>query len=38
VVDQPSGPVTFTVNRPMVLGGRAPAPVDGVIDLCGWPW
>ncbi len=38
VVEQPNGPVVFTVNRPMVLPGWQPAPQDGVIDLRGFPW
>jgi GNAT superfamily N-acetyltransferase len=38
VVEQPSGPIIFTVNRPMVLPGLQPAPRQGVIDLRGFPW
>jgi nodulation protein A len=38
VVEQPGGPVMFTVNRPMVLAGRAPAPDGGSVDLQGLPW
>jgi GNAT superfamily N-acetyltransferase len=38
MVKQPAGSVVFTVNRPMVLPGRRPAPRDGVIDLNGLPW
>ncbi len=28
----------FTFNRVMTHDVRGPAPVDGVIDLCGPPW
>ena len=38
VVEQPGGPIVFTINRPMVLPGLHPAPQQGVIDLCGFPW
>jgi len=38
VVDQPAGRTVFTVNRPMVLPGLAPAPRDGEIDVNGLPW
>jgi aminoglycoside 2'-N-acetyltransferase I len=38
VVEQPSGPTVFTINRPMVLTGLCPAPQGGVIDLRGLPW
>ena len=38
VVEQPAGRVVFTINRPMVLPGYRPAPLDGVIDLNGLPW
>ena len=38
IVEQASGPVTFTVNRSMVLPGLQPAPQEGVIDLQGFPW
>jgi GNAT superfamily N-acetyltransferase len=38
VVEQPGGPVVFTVNRPMVLAGRAVAPEGGSVDLQGLPW
>jgi hypothetical protein len=37
-VDQPGGPITFTVSRTMVLPGIGPAPGGGVIDLNGLPW
>jgi nodulation protein A len=37
-VEQPSGPMRFTVNEVMVLSGRRQAPVSGVIDLLGPPW
>jgi hypothetical protein len=37
-VEQPAGRVEFTINRPMVLAGRRPAPRDGTIDLNGPPW
>jgi hypothetical protein len=38
VVAQPAGSMVFTINRPMVLAGRRPAPADGTIDLNGPPW
>jgi aminoglycoside 2'-N-acetyltransferase I len=38
VVEQPGGPIVFTINRPMVLPGLCPAPQEGVIDLRGFPW
>jgi GNAT superfamily N-acetyltransferase len=38
VVEQPGGPMVFTVNQPMVLTGRRAAPREGVIDLAGPPW
>jgi hypothetical protein len=38
VVEQPSGPTVFTINRAMVLPGLRPAPGDGTIDLNGLPW
>jgi nodulation protein A len=38
VVAQPGGKTVFTLNRPMVLPGRRPAPRDGEIDLDGLPW
>ena len=38
VVNQPSGRMVFVANRPMVLMGSTPAPLDGVIDLKGLPW
>lgn len=38
VVEQPGGPVVFTVNRPMVLAGRVAAPDGGSVDLQGLPW
>jgi aminoglycoside 2'-N-acetyltransferase I len=38
IVEQPSGPVVFTINRPMVLPGLCPAPQEGIIDLRGFPW
>jgi GNAT superfamily N-acetyltransferase len=38
VVEQPGGPIVFTINRPMVLPGLRPAPQEGVIDLRGFPW
>jgi hypothetical protein len=37
IVEQPSGPIVFTINRPMVLPGLCPAPQEGVIDLRGFP-
>jgi GNAT superfamily N-acetyltransferase len=38
IVEQPGGPIVFTINRPMVLPGLCPAPQEGVIDLRGLPW
>jgi aminoglycoside 2'-N-acetyltransferase I len=38
VVEQPSGPIVFTINRPMIHPGLRPAPQEGVIDLQGFPW
>lgn len=38
LVDQPDGTVPFTTNLPMVLPARAAAPLDGTINLCGYPW
>jgi aminoglycoside 2'-N-acetyltransferase I len=38
IVEQPGGPIVFTINRPMVLPGLRPAPQEGVIDLRGLPW
>jgi aminoglycoside 2'-N-acetyltransferase I len=38
IVEQPGGPIVFTINRPMVLPGLRPAPQEGVIDLRGFPW
>jgi aminoglycoside 2'-N-acetyltransferase I len=38
MVEQPGGPIEFTVNRVMVLPGLHPAPQAGVIDLAGLPW
>jgi GNAT superfamily N-acetyltransferase len=38
VVEQPRGPIVFTINHPMVLPGLHPAPQEGVIDLRGLPW
>jgi GNAT superfamily N-acetyltransferase len=38
IVEQPEGPIVFTLNRPMVLPGSRPAPQEGVIDLQGLPW
>ena len=38
LVEQPQGRVPFTVNQPMVLTGRGPAPRAGTIDLAGPPW
>jgi predicted GNAT family N-acyltransferase len=38
IVEQASGPIVFTINRPMVLLGRCPAPQAGIIDLRGLPW
>ena len=38
LVEQPTGPTVFTINRPMVLSGLSAAPQDGMIDLKGLPW
>jgi hypothetical protein len=38
LVEQPTGRLEFTINRPMVLPGRGPAPEGGLIDLHGPPW
>jgi GNAT superfamily N-acetyltransferase len=38
IVEQPTGPTVFTINRPMVLAGLSAAPQDGMIDLKGLPW
>lgn len=38
LVEQPTGPTVFTLNRPMVLAGLSAAPQDGTIDLKGFPW
>jgi len=38
LVAQPGGTIPFTTNLPMVLPARAAAPLDGTINLCGYPW
>jgi hypothetical protein len=38
LVEQPTGPTVFTINRPMVLPGLNAEPGKGTIDLKGWPW
>jgi nodulation protein A len=38
IVEQPTGPTVFTINRPRVLAGLSGAPQDGMIDLKGLPW
>ena len=38
LVQQESGQVKFTYNKPMVLAGNKPVPECDVIDLCGKPW
>jgi hypothetical protein len=38
IVEQPGGPIVFTINRPMVLPGLCPAPQGGVIELRSLPW
>lgn len=38
LVDQPDGTIPFTANLPMVLPARDAAPLDGTINLCGYPW
>lgn len=38
LVEQPAGRTEFTLNRPLVLPGRRPAPEGGLIDLHGPPW
>lgn len=37
-VEQPQGKMEFSMNGPMVLDVREPAPLDGTIDLNGLPW
>ncbi len=38
LVEQSEGPTVFTINSPMVLPGLNAAPLEGTIDLKGWPW
>jgi len=38
LVAQPGGTIPFTANLPMVSPARAAAPLDGTINLCGYPW
>ncbi len=38
LVAQPGGTIPFTTNLPMVLPARDAAPLDGTINLCGYPW
>jgi aminoglycoside 2'-N-acetyltransferase I len=38
MVEQPTGPTVFAINRAMVLSGMSAAPRDGLIDLKGLPW
>jgi len=38
LVAQPGGTIPFTTNLPMALAARAAAPLDGTINLCGYPW
>jgi aminoglycoside 2'-N-acetyltransferase I len=38
IVEQPGGPIVFTINHPMVLPGLCPAPQGGVIELRSLPW
>lgn len=38
LVDQISGKVKFTFNKPMLLAGVNPIPDCAIIDLCGNPW
>jgi len=38
LVAQPGGTIPFTTNLPMVLPARTVAPLDGTINLCGYPW
>ncbi len=38
LVVQPGGTIPFTANLPMVLPARDAAPLDGTINLCGYPW
>jgi GNAT superfamily N-acetyltransferase len=38
IVEQPTGPMVFAINRSMVLSGLSAAPQDGMIDLKGLPW
>lgn len=38
LVEQPGGTIPLTANLPMTLPGRNNAPLDGTINLCGYPW
>ncbi len=38
LIAQPGGTIPFTTNLPMVLPARAATPLDGTINLCGYPW
>ncbi|MCA1667574.1 MAG: GNAT family N-acetyltransferase [Thermomicrobia bacterium] len=38
LIAQPGGTIPFTTNLPMVLPARAAVPLDGTINLCGYPW
>ncbi len=38
LVEQLGGTIPFTANLPMVLPARDVAPLDGTINLCGYPW
>lgn len=38
LIAQPGGTIPFTTNLPMALPARAAAPLDGTINLCGYPW
>ncbi len=38
LVAQPGGTILFLANLPMALPARAAAPLDGTINLCGYPW
>ena len=38
LVAQPGGTISFTANLPMALPARDAVPLDGTINLCGYPW
>lgn len=38
LIAQPGGTIPFTTNLPLVLSAHAAAPLNGTINLCGYPW